>query len=513
MGRIGKSFIPRKKIMRLEINALPKGLNNMGAIIAVLNKKDDNAKEVAVAMLKTLSIDKCAEAFGIASPQNLEIEKSVEALRDKPIKSPVVIGYAFSKILASDKPQPTMLKHATLVFDGRLYPSTADTSDVKIAAEKLQKNEENIEAFIRSVEGDFAFVIAEPKRLVAGRDIMGVRPLYYGESADCIALASERKAIWKIGIKDTASFPPGHIAFINKNGFKFKPVKTLARSKAKPISMQEALKKLEALLQRSVEERVSGLGEVAVAFSGGLDSSIIALLAKNSGINVKLIHVSLKNQPETQHAEKAAEALELPIYNYLYEEEAVAETLPKVLWLIEEPDPINVSIGIPFCWVAEKAAKMKLKVLLAGQGADELFGGYRRYVNDYKRYGSERVQEIIFNDIVKMYENNLERDFKICNFHNVELRLLFATYSMAKFAMSLSVELKIKLVNEGMRKIVLRRFGAKLGLPRWITERQKKAIQYATGVNKILKKLANSKGLSQKAYLQRTFQTLLKRKL
>ena len=483
----------------------------MGAIIAALNKKGDNAVGAAVAMLEILKRDG-AEAFGIASPNAVKIEKTIDALKEKTIKSPIIIGYVLSKILDSDKPQPVMLKDATLAFDGRLYPNITDVSDAEVVAQKLQKKrQENIKTLIQRVEGDFSFVVAEPNRLVAGRDTMGFRPLYYGESARYIALASELKALWKIGIKNAVSFPPGDMALISNHGFVFKPVRTLVYSKAKPTSMHAAIKKLQTLLQHSIEERVSGLKEVAIAFSGGLDSSIIALLAKNSGVNVRLIHVSLKNQQETEDAEKAAEALGLPIYSYLYEEEKVAELLPKVLWLIEEPDPLKVSIGIPFYWVAENTAKMKLKILLAGQGADELFGGYKRYVEDYSRYGSERVQEEIFNDIAKMYENNFERDVKICNFHNVELRLPFATYSIAKFAITLPIELKIKLIDEKMRKIVLRQLGEKIGLPPFIVKRQKRAIQYATGVNKILKKLAKNNGLSQRDYLERIFQTILKR--
>jgi asparagine synthase (glutamine-hydrolysing) len=482
----------------------------MGAIIAVLDKKGDNSTDTAVAMLEMLK-HKGAEAFGIASPNAVKIEKSITALQEKTIKSPIIIGYVFSKIFDSDEPQPVMLKDATLAFDGRLYPNITDVSDAEVVAEKLQKKrQENIKTLIQREEGDFAFVVAEPNRLVAGRDTIGLRPLYYGESAEYIALASERKALWRIGIKNAASFPPGHMALINNHGFEFKPVKTLVFSEAKPTPMQVAIQKLQTLLKRSIEERVSGLKEVAIAFSGGLDSSIIALLAKNSEVNVKLIHVSLKNQQETEDAEKAAEAMKLPIYTYLYEEEEVAKTLPKVLWHTEETDPLKASIGIPFYWVAENTAKMKLKILLAGQGADELFGGYKRYLNNYSRCGSERVQEEIFNDIAKMHEKNFERDFKICNFHNVELRLPFATYSIAKFAITLPIELKIKLIDGGMRKVVLRRLGEKIGLPPSIVKRQKRAIQYATGVNKILKKLAKNKGLSQKSYLEQTFQTILK---
>src|SRR4030065_488519 len=67
----------------------------------------------------------------------------------------------------------------------------------------------------------------------------------------------------------------------------------------------------------------------------------------------------------------------------------VETVLLKVVELIEEPDPVKASIGVPFYWVAEKAAEAGLKVMLAGQGADELFGGYQRYVKEYCSKGEK----------------------------------------------------------------------------------------------------------------------------
>jgi len=483
----------------------------MGAIIAVLNKRGKNATETAVAMLKMLE-HKGIEASGIASPTIVKIEKSIEALQNQNVNSPVVIGQTFSKTLPLDKPQPTKLENTTLVFEGKVYPAPAEISGAEIVARKLQQNhEENIKFLMKKIEGEFAFASAKSQRLVAGRDTMGIRPLYYGENTDYVALASERKALWKIGMKTVNSFPPGHLAFIDKHGFKFKLVKTLVRSRARKITMQVAAKKLQKLLQKSTRERVSRLKEVAVAFSGGLDSSVVAFLAKSLGADVHLIHVSLENQQETEHAKKVAEELGLPIHVYLYNEENVEEILPKVLWLIEEPDSLKASIGIPFYWAAEKTAEMKIKVLLAGQSADELFGGYKRYLNDYLQHGSQKVQEIIFNDILKMYETNFERDFKICNFHNVELRLPFATYSIAKFAAELPLKQKIEKQDNGLRKLVLRRVAENLGLPQYVVKKPKRAIQYATGIDKTLKKLAKREGLPLKEYLQKTFQTLFKK--
>jgi len=481
----------------------------MGGIIAVVSKKNENVAKTAVTMLKMVE-HKSAETFGLASPTTVIIEKSVGDLQDKEPSSPVLIGHVFSKILTSDIPQPIKFHQGTFVFEGRIYSLNTEFSSVEFVTEKLNENLRNTEALIKDFEGSFAFAVAESGRLTAGRDSSGLYPLYYGENTDLSALASERKALWKSGIEEVHSFPPGHLAVVDKHGFKFKPVKTLVYARTKQTTMQAAAKKLSSLLQRSVKQRVLGLKQVAVAFSGGLDSTVIAFLAKKFGVEVHLVSVSLKNQPEIEHAKKAAEALNLPLHIHLYSEKAVEKVLPKVLWLIEDANPVKTSIGIPVFWTAEKTSKMGFRVMLAGQGADELFGGYKRYLNDYVQYGEEFVQKTIFNDVVGMYENNFERDSKICNFHNVELRLPFAAYQLAKFAAKLPLQLKIESPNNMLRKTVLRKMAEDIGLPRFIVKKPKRAIQYATGVNKIIKKLAKKKGYSTREYLQKLFRTVFK---
>ena len=481
----------------------------MGAITAIVSKKNENVAKKAVTMLKMVE-HKGAETFGLASPTTVMIGNSIGDLQDKEPSSPVLIGHVFSRIFVSDMPQPIKLDNGTFVFEGKICSLNMEFSSVEFPAEKLSQNLGNAEALIKDFEGGFAFAVAESGRLMAGRDSLGAYPLYYGENTDLAALASERKALWKIGIKEVHSFPPGHIAAVDKHGFKFKLVKSFVHTRTRRTTMQTATKQLRKLLQQSVKQRVSGLKEVVVAFSGGLDSSLIAFLAKSFGVEVHLISVSLKNQSEIEHAKKAAEALTLPLHIHLYSEKAIEEVLPKVLWLIEEPNSVKTSIGIPVFWTAEKTSKMGFKIMLAGQGADELFGGYRRYLNDYVRYGEKLVKKTIFNDIVKMYENNFERDSKICNFHNVELRLPFAMYQLAKFAASLPLKLKIESPNAALRKTVLRKVAEDIGLPRFIVKKPKRAIQYATGVNKVIKRLAKKKGYSTREYLQKMFQTVFK---
>jgi asparagine synthase (glutamine-hydrolysing) len=485
----------------------------MGTIVAVKHKKDGDATETVLAMLNALAT-KSIEAYGIASSTTIEIKNSFQQLQNRKIGSSTVVGYAFSRILKQDKPQPLKSNDVTIVFDGRVFPAGKRSSDSEFFARKLSGNkEENAKTFIKEVEGNFAFVIAETERLTAGRDPLGLNPLYYGENDVFVGLASERKALWNIGIRAVHSFPPGHVAVADERGFKFSLAKRLTFSKPKQMTMKNAAEKLQVLLERAAIIRLSGLSEVTVAFSGGLDSSIVAFLSKKLGADVRLIHVSLKDQAETEHAKITAEELKLPIYVFTYSENDVSEVLPLVLQIIEEPDPVKASIGVPIYWAAEKSAEMNRRVILAGQGSDELFAGYRRYVDAYIKGGSDKAQETIFRDIIGIHESNFERDFKICSFHGVEMRLPFATYEIAKFAVDLPIELKIQPSDHTLRKLVVRQTARNLGLPQATVDRPKKAMQYATGVNDTLNRLAKRKHLTLKEYIHETFQHTLKRKM
>jgi asparagine synthase (glutamine-hydrolysing) len=358
---------------------------------------------------------------------------------------------------------------------------------------------------MEQADGDYLFLMLKEGWVAAGRDPIGVQPLYFGENRDIAAFATNRRALWKLGIETPISFPPGNLAFVNKEGFKFKLVKTLTYQEPKSTSMDDASKTLQALLEQSIQRRVNGLKDVAVAFSGGLDSSLVAFLASKCGAKVNLFHVSLENQPETEVAIEAAEALNLPLQVDLFKDSDVEAILPKVVELIEESDPIKVAIGVPFYWVAEKAAEAGFRVMLAGQGADELFGGYQRYVNECCRDGEEKVRKTMFNDVVRIHESNLERDLKITGFHDVELRVPFGSFDLAEFAIGLPVELKIENKTDTLRKLVLRKMALNVGLPTLMSEKPKKAVQYSTGINDAMKRIAKKNDKTLNEYISELF--------
>jgi len=479
----------------------------MGTLVAVVNKKKENVVPTVVSMLRELK-HRGNDCHGIATPNSVITASSIEELSLKNCVSSIALGHSLSCILPRDQPQPVQGNGFTVVFEGRTFPSPnlPDLPEVNEIVEKLASNPlRNASSIIEKLEGSYVFALAESKKIVAGRDVFGATPLYYGENNTLCAVASERKALWKIGLEDVRSFPPGHLAVINAHGFSFRQVKELRMPPRETVDMETAARALQLLLLESTRKRVSDLESVAVAFSGGVDSSVVAVLAENVGLDVQLVSVGLEGQREVMFAEEAAEALGLPLHLQTYTVSELEETLAKVLWLIEEPHVINACIAVPFYWLAEAASKLGYPVLLAGQGADELFGGYQRYLTEYGKSGAEAVEQKMFYDIENAYRANFQRDNQVCSFSGVELRLPFVDKDVVDFSLRLPLRLKINSVEDRLRKRVLRRVARNLEIPSFMADKRKKAIQYTTGVTKALQRLAKDEGLTLREYVEKTF--------
>ncbi len=318
-------------------------------------------------------------------------------------------------------------------------------------------------------------------------------------------MASERKALWKIGLETDRSFPPGQLGVMDNHGFSFYPVRKLRSPPKETVDMETAARALHLLLLESTRKRVSDLEAVAVAFSGGIDSSVIAVMAEKVGLDVQLVSVGLEGQREALFAEEASEALGLPMHLQTYTVSDLENTLTKVLWLTEEPNAVNACIAVPFYWLAETTSKLGYPILLAGQGADELFGGYQRYLTEYGQSGAEAVKQKMFHDIETAYRANFQRDNQTCSYHNVELRLPFTDGDVVDFALRLPLRLKINSVRDRLRKRVLRRVARNLEIPSLIVNKRKKAVQYTTGVTKAFQRLAKAENLTLREYIEKEF--------
>ena len=474
----------------------------MGAIVAVTDKQGKTAVEKALDMLKALT-HRFNHLYGIATENSIFIAKNHAELISEIPEASAAIGYGLCKIKPEDEPQPTLEENFAFALEGRFFPQQSP-SDLKYAINLLKKGvSEKTKELIGKIDGSYNLAVLHRRKILVGRDPSGTRPLYYGENSKFAAVASEIKALRKLGIEGK-SFPPGTIAAISSEGFIFEKVRKPPKATLRDITEGEAAEIIQESLLEAIRERIADLDKFAIAFSRGLDSGILALLAKKCGFTPQLISVGLEGKKEIEEAVSSAEELGLPIKIRVFNEKEIKDIIPKVLWIIEEPDPIKLSIAIPLFFAAETTSKNDLKVILAGQGSDELFAGYKKYLQVFSEKGEEALHEALRRDFLNCYKTNFERDEKVCAFHKLELRLPFADWELANFALSLPPRLKISL-ESGQRKVILRKAAEKLGLPASIAYRPKRAIQYATGVTSTLRKIAKRKGLSLQKYVEKIF--------
>jgi asparagine synthase (glutamine-hydrolysing) len=357
---------------------------------------------------------------------------------------------------------------------------------------------------LSKVNGDYTLAYTLANELVLARDPVGVKPLFYSLEKERkkpkITFASERKAFSSQRNK-IKPFPPGSIMAFNIQNGKLgeKSLELEERSlKIEPpeerVSEEhEAASRLKAALEKAVEIRLTKTS--GIAFSGGIDSTFLAALAKGIDPSISLYAVGVPNSHDLAQAERAAEAIGMrdSLKIHFLSPEEIEAAIPDVIYSTESTDPMKISIGLPLYFVAKTAKEYEKRVLLTGQGADELFGGYRRH-EAFLDQGPEVLDWEIYSDLKNISTINLERDDMVTMANSVELRVPFLDKEVIKTGLAINPELKV-LKRDGfyIRKYILRRAADSL-LPPELLWKEKKAIQYGTGVQKILDRLARDAG-------------------
>ena len=481
----------------------------MGAVAAVFSKSQIDAPRLVAKMLSAMQ-HRAQDAAAVAWGDTLESADSPAQLRASSPEQNTAIGYGFTKILPNDNPQPIRAGNVWLSLDGRIVAHgrlVGGEEAARILETKLLTPTE-LPSIQGNLDGAYAFCCCTDDWLLVTRDLLGLKPIYVGRLGDLIAVASDRKALWAIGIAETTTFPPGGClrASASKSTVE-SPEPQLDATRTLPRTRVGEDELLE-LLTESVSIQTSGLGAVAVGFSGGLDSTVIAKIAKDAGVDLLLVTVGVGRTAEMRLAESTARTLRLPIVSKEFSKKDVAECLDHVLWLIEEPSLMKVSIAMAVRWIAQEALQNGRSVVMLGQGSDELFGGYKRFATILGEHGRAAASEAILQSIRDAYEVNYQRDEQAVSGLRVELRLPFATRKITEFASRVPLSMKVRASSDNLRKWILRDAAIKLGMPSEIALRPKKAIQHASGVEKMIRQIAKDHHVSPSTYLERRLQTV-----
>ncbi len=235
---------------------------------------------------------------------------------------------------------------------------------------------------------------------------------------------------------------------------------------------------LSEILSRAVEQSLED--RVAISFSGGLDSTVIAAIAKKHA-NVELFSAGVEGSEDLHYAQKAASALGLPLTVIPIDEKAALEAY-KRCYAALPMDFLKVEILVPVFFVAAEAAKKGHSTLLFGSAAEELFVGYERYYV-YKDEG-KNLDSILEEEFRTLPQRDLAWVKKICRLFNVDARFPLYNKDLAK--LMFSVPLEERMDDRELKKGVLREAGKMLGAPDIVLKRKKKAMQYGSGVHKML---------------------------
>ncbi len=342
--------------------------------------------------------------------------------------------------------------------------------------------------------GAFAFLGKIGGAFVAARDPLGLKPLYWGTSENGnYGFASLKGPLKSVGIADPRPVAPGQVIELSDSGLQASGIHMLGKPKQRETSENDALGRLETLLVEAVSEMVPERS--GIAFSGGLDSALVAAACKRAGLKPELITVGIAGQPELQHAQQAADDIGLPITTKQLAEDEVLESVSKVVQIVESQSPVTVGISLPFYFGCKQAQELGLTCVVAGQLSDELFGGYARFEEMARKESIDSAGMAMWESVLAAAEGDFAPGDKVATSFGLELRCPFAYLPLAKSALELPFNLRVNVSTDRVvRKYILRRLAEKWGLPAYIVNRPKKAFQYSSGVQKVLVREARRTG-------------------
>lgn len=312
------------------------------------------------------------------------------------------------------------------------------------------------------LDGMFAFVVSDRKsgKFLAARDPLGICPMYVGYSSDgSVWFASEMKALAR-DCEQILNFPPGHYFHSSHNageeegGF-VRYYKPSWWGPHAPLSTRSCnLQDLRDALLTSVQKRLMCDVPFGLLLSGGLNSAIVAAVAvrefqkhsaseMDSHLWTHKVHsfsIGMKNSPALQYTRTVAEALGTIHHEFNFELEEGLNALQDVISMIESYDVETVRGAVPMYLLCRLIKSLGIKVVLTGEGGDEVFGGLPHMEKITTR---EAFQRELQRKLELLQYYGLLRANKASMAWGIEARVPFLDRAFLNFAMTIDPENKM----------------------------------------------------------------------
>lgn len=379
--------------------------------------------------------------------------------------------------------QPFSYAGNTLVCNGEIYNykqlltglsyQMSSDSDCEVLLPLYEKF--GIDMF-SMLDAEFALVLYDKQlgKLIASRDPIGIRPLFYGYTKDgSIVFSSEVKGIIDV-VKKVLPFPPGHYY----DGEFHKYATHLDVPVYSKDTLDEVLVNVKDKLINGVVKRLSSDAKMGFLLSGGLDSSLVCSIAQRALEDpIKTFSIGMEDDAiDLKYAEEVAYYLGTDHTSVVISKEDVLESLEEVIYALETYDITTVRASMGMYLVSKFITEnTDIKVLLTGEVSDELFGyKYTDFAPDPESFQAEcvkRVEELYMYDV-------LRADRSLAS-NSLEARVPFGDLDFVKYVMSIDPKLKMNTYNMG--KYILRKAFEGDYLPDSILYRDKAAFSDAVG--------------------------------
>lgn len=351
--------------------------------------------------------------------------------------------------------------------NGYSFQTQSDTEVVLAAYEKWGSN------CLSHLRGQYAFSIVDIKQqtVIMARDEIGIVPLYYAKYKDLIYIASEIKAL--IFLKITINtVPPG--SFIDENQMVhtiFAPLHSI-----KYTDSDLFIKELRTTICESVKEQVDVDMPIGVIYSGGLDSSIVLSEALKCHSNVTAYTIGTENSEDLRISiqfckEKKIKHVVIKLDRNSFKIADVEKAI-MISELTEYGDVINAVITLR---LFKQIHEDGIKVVLCGDGSDELFGGYSMY----SKIVNETYEKLYNYKLLNLNRTELQRVDRCSMAFSVESRVPFLDKRLVQMAQSIPSLWKI---NDGIEKWCVRQ-AFKNDLPDYIINRKKNPLSHSSGLH------------------------------
>ncbi len=407
----------------------------------------------------------------------------------------------------------------SLLLDGRIFNNSQLLKELKEPhkeniknsgmilhlIEELEKRNleitEILKKTLNQIEGMYAGALFIKDKIFLFRDLIGIKPLHLYASPKYIAFASEKKALWIAGFKQNIQpLIPGSVVRITEKGFSTIFKEEFNRRGIEKNSIgyySEILLKLLNDNLLKIKPRVP----FYLLLSGGIDSSLLAAALLRNKIKFNSLVIGNEKSKDIIAAQEVANSLDLSLEIKKFDVTDLEKIIPLLIYTLESTDEKKINIGFPLFLASNYLKAKGYNVAFAGQGADEIFGGYERHEIKIKEQPNN-IQKALWEDIVNSPTVNLERDDAVSMVNTVELRLPYLNRRFIEFSMQIPPSYKIKAP---IRKFILRKIGKEIGLSEKIIKKPKRAIQFSSGSYDILKKLAKKYGFTKNFAMKNGF--------